>query len=268
MSALTDTDLWLRRFHPAPEAATRLVCLPHAGGAATYFFGVSKALSPEIDVLAAQYPGRQDRLREPGVPSVHDLADRLAAAVLPLADRPIAIFGHSLGASVGHELALRLEAEGVVPTGLFASGRRAPHLNRGGRTHLEDDAGLVAAVRKLGGTESALFDDPDVLAMVLPSIRNDYVAAETYRYRPGPGLRCPIVALVGDADPKVTVAEAGAWAEHTPEFELATYPGDHFYLNQHAHDVQRRLRAHAKAVVTGRREPSHATDVSFRRLRG
>jgi surfactin synthase thioesterase subunit len=45
----------------------------------------------------------------------------------------------------------------------------------------------VAAVRGLGGTESALFDDRDVLAMVLPAIRNDYVAAETYRYRPGPG---------------------------------------------------------------------------------
>lgn len=251
---MTDTGLWLRRFHPAPEAAMQLVCLPHAGGAATYFFGISKSLCPAIDVLAVQYPGRQDRRREPGIPSIHDLADRLLAAVLPLTDRPIALFGHSLGASVGYELALRLQAEGLVPTGLFVSGRRPPHLSRDDRTHLEDDAGLVAAVRGLGGTESALFDDPDVLAMVLPAIRNDYVAAETYRYRPGPGLRCPIVALVGDADPKVTVGEAGEWAAHTKAgFDLVTYSGDHFYLNEHAPDIQQRLRAHAKAAARGSR---------------
>lgn len=246
---MSDTDLWVRRFHPADEAATQLLCLPHAGGSASYFFGVAKALSPEIDVLAVQYPGRQDRLREPGIPSIHELADRLVEAIKPLTGRPMALFGHSLGASLAFELAVRLQDVGVTPTGLFASGRRAPHRNRLERAHLADDAGLVAAVRELGGTESALFDDPDVLAMVLPAIRNDYTAAETYTYRPSPKLRCPVVALIGDADPKVSLDEAQDWAEHTEsDFELVSYSGDHFYLNQHFPDILRRIRAHAGAV--------------------
>src|SRR5438067_7248458 len=43
---------WFRRFHAAPEAKARLVCLPHAGGSATFYFPVSGALAPDIEVLA------------------------------------------------------------------------------------------------------------------------------------------------------------------------------------------------------------------------
>jgi pyochelin biosynthesis protein PchC len=244
---MTDTDLWIRRFHPADGAATRLLCLSHAGGSASYFFPVSRALSPEIDVLAAQYPGRQDRLREPCLRSVDDLADGLVAALAPLLDRPITIFGHSLGATLGFEVALRLERTGAMPTALFASGRPAPHRTRQERTHLGTDAEIVANIKRLGGTDTALLADEDVLSMVLPAVRADYTAAETYTYRPGPRLSCPIVALTGDSDPKVTGEEADAWREHTSaDFELVTYPGEHFYLNDHTPDILRRISAHVR----------------------
>lgn len=246
---MTDTDLWVRRFHPADEAATQLLCLSHAGGSASYFFGVSKSLSPEIDVVAAQYPGRQDRLREPCLRSISDLADRLVAALKPLTARPITIFGHSLGAVLGFEVARRLEAEGVPPTALFASGRVAPHSPPEGRDHLLDDAGLVAAVKNLGGTDTVVLDDKDLLAMVLPAIRADYTAVETYAYRPGPRLTCPIIALTGNNDPKVTVEGADAWREHTTgAFELVVYPGAHFYLNDHVPDILHRIRAHTRSI--------------------
>lgn len=251
---MTDTDLWVRRFHPADDAATRLLCLSHAGGSASYFYGVSAALSPEIDVLAVQYPGRQDRLREPCLRSIHDLADGLVAAIEPLTDRPLTIFGHSLGATLGYEVARRLEQSGFIPAALFASGRPAPHRTRSERTHLRDDAGLIAAMKQLGGTDAALFADEDVLAMVMPAIRGDYTAAETYTHIPGPRLSCPIFALTGDDDPKVTVAEADAWREHTGrEFELSVFPGGHFYLNDVVPDILGKIRAHTRSVSVSRR---------------
>ncbi|MEV0902713.1 alpha/beta fold hydrolase [Actinoplanes sp. NPDC049802] len=241
----TDTELWVRRFHPADGAPIRLLCMPHAGGSASYFFRVAKALAPEIDVLAVQYPGRQERFSEPGLTSAREMADRLVEAVLPLLDRPIALFGHSLGATVGFEVALRLQERGIVPAAFFASGRRAPHLSSFARTHLRDDAGLIADVRALAGTDSWLLEDEDVLRMVLPAIRSDYIAAETYEYRPGPRLRCPIVAIIGDDDPRVTVEQADAWREHTGAgFELDVHPGGHFYLNDHVDAVLRRITEH------------------------
>ena len=72
----TDTAKWIRRFQPAPEATARLVCFPHAGGAASYYFSVAKRLAPAIEVLAVQYPGRQDRRTEPCAESVQELAEQ------------------------------------------------------------------------------------------------------------------------------------------------------------------------------------------------
>ncbi|SDH51459.1 Surfactin synthase thioesterase subunit [Actinokineospora alba] len=241
---LPTDDLWVRGFHPAPAAAHRLVCLPHAGGAASYYFPLSKALSPDVDVLAVQYPGRQDRAAEPLVDSVHELADRLADVIAPRVDRPLSLFGHSMGAAVAFELASRLQERGITAHRLFASGRRAPSLVREGeRVHEADDAGVISAMKRLGGVDTALFDVPELVELILPSVRNDFRAVETYRARSGPPLDTPIVALTGDDDPTTSVEEARGWASHTSVgFSLEVYSGGHFFLNEHMGAVVGRIR--------------------------
>lgn len=230
-----DAGLWLRRFHPADDAASLVVCFPHAGGSASYFFPMARALSPAADVLAVQYPGRQDRRHEPGVDNIDELADAVRAELGPWLDRPLVLFGHSMGATLAFEVARRLEREGTVPAALVVSGRRAPSRHRKETVHLRDDDGLVSELKKLNGTESALFGDEELLRMVLPAIRVDYKAAETYEFRGGPALRAPIHALVGEDDPEAPVDDARAWQEHTTgAFALRTFPGGHFYLDTHA----------------------------------
>ncbi|WP_069883441.1 thioesterase II family protein [Streptomyces luteocolor] len=227
----------IRRFHPS-DAGVRLVCFPHAGGAASYFFPVSRQLSGVADVLAVQYPGRQERRKEPLVASVDELADTLAEELLQWADRPLAFFGHSMGSLVGFEVARRLERKDIRLVSFFASGRAAPSLSRDEGVHRRDDAGLLRKVKELGGTSGGLLDDPDVVEMLLPAIRNDYRAVETYKLTPGEPLNCPLVVLTGDADPMVTVEEAKGWQDFsTGEFELHTYTGGHFYLDVHAASV-------------------------------
>ncbi|MFF2330065.1 MULTISPECIES: thioesterase II family protein [unclassified Streptomyces] len=110
--------LWLRRFHPAPDRAVRPVCLPHAGGAASFFFPLSRALSADLDVLAVQYPGRQDRWQEKGVESLDELARQVYESIAPLADRPLALFGHSMGATLAFEVARLLEQRAGGRTGV------------------------------------------------------------------------------------------------------------------------------------------------------
>jgi surfactin synthase thioesterase subunit len=241
------TGAWVRRFHPAPDAPHRLVCFPHAGGSASFYFPVSRAMSPGADVLAIQYPGRQDRRGEPCADSIPALADALVSEVRPWFDRPVTFFGHSMGASLAFELASRLEAEGHVLHGLFASGRRAPSTVRDERVHLLDDDGLIADITRLSGTDTQVLGDPEILRMILPSVRADYRAAETYRWTPGPRLSCPVFALTGDADPQVTLEEARAWGEHTSGgFTLKTFPGGHFFLNAQAAQVMASITAHLR----------------------
>lgn len=201
----------------------------------------TRDLTPRVEVLAVQYPGRQDRYQEPCLTSVDDFADQIGAALADLewadgadGERPLALFGHSLGASVAFEPTRRLEAAGRKPAVLFVSGRRAPSRHGTGTVHLRPDNGLLAELRTLDGTDSPLLADPDVVRMILPALRNDYRAAETYQYRPGPPLTTPVCAFMGESDPRVDHDDMRAWQEHTGGgFELFGYPGGHFYLKDH-----------------------------------
>jgi surfactin synthase thioesterase subunit len=243
---------WLRRFATAGEAAPRLVCFPHAGGSASFYRPFAQALSPAIDVLAVQYPGRQDRRAEPCLTAIPVLAGLICDVLAGVLDRPVAFLGHSMGAVVAFEVARLLQPGWPgQPVRLFVAGRRAPTRWRPEDIHTRDDDGVVAAVKALGSAESSLLDDDEIRAMALPAIRADYRAVETYEYRPGEPLSCPITALIGADDPLVSLKEARDWEQQAPPgaFDLRVLPGGHFFLAQHASAI---VPALVKACLTSR----------------
>lgn len=230
-----DTAQWLRDFREAPDATVRLVCFPHAGGSASYFWPLSTALSATVDVRAIQYPGRQDRRGEALVDTIAELADRITEVLEDDGGLPTAFFGHSMGATVAYEVARRRENRGRTLKCLFASGRRAPGLLPRAPVPMSTDADALAEMKRLSGTDTRLLDDDEMLQVFLPVVRNDFHAAETYRHQPGPELHCPIVALRGHADPHVFTPDADHWRNHTTaSFTTYTFDGGHFYLdNRH-----------------------------------
>jgi len=229
---------WVRRFHPASDPRARLVCFPHAGGSASSFFPVSRAMAPSVEVICLQYPGRQDRRTEPCLDDVGAFADAATSALASWTDLPLVLFGHSLGATIAFETARRLQASGKEVGALFASGRRGPTTERDERVHQLPDDGLLAELRRMSGTAGAVLGDDELVRMIMPALRADYRAAETYRHSPGETLRCPITVLVGDTDPKVTADEARDWADHTTgPFAMTTFPGGHFFLQDHQQEI-------------------------------
>jgi pyochelin biosynthesis protein PchC len=228
---MTDDRRWIRRYRAAPEAAVRLVCFPHAGGGASYYRPLAMTLSPAVEVLAVQYPGRQDRVSEPGIDDFAELADRTTAVLRSTVDRPVALFGHSMGSLLAFEVAKRLEADGVAPLVLFASAKRPPGRPDPELPRSTTDEELIAEITALDGTEARLLDDEDMREMFLPALRADYRALASYRPEPGHRLACPVVAMTGDDDDRVSVDEAALWASHTTGgFDLHVFPGGHFYL--------------------------------------
>ncbi|MFS8104518.1 alpha/beta fold hydrolase [Lentzea alba] len=206
----------------------RVVCLPHAGGAASFFGSWGDETSAEV--LAVQYPGREDRLGDAFPADVTALAGEIAAA-LPT-DLPIVLFGHSLGAIVAYEVARALEfRHGVGPAHLVVSGRRAPSDPPGGDVHRWSDDQLVDELVRLGGTDGGVLRVPEARSVFLPAIRADFRIAETYRHSPGPEPSCPLTAVIGTEDTEVDAEQARRWAGHTTgEFALHLLPGGHFYL--------------------------------------
>ncbi|MFE4690182.1 thioesterase II family protein [Streptomyces sp. NPDC056749] len=237
-------ERWIHHYHPSPGATARLVCFPHAGGSAGFYYSLSALLHPRVEVLAVQYPGRQERRTEPPAPDIASLARAVADVLAPTWDEPAAFFGHSMGAVVAYETARLLEsATGAGPSALFASGRRAPSTSRDERLHLSDDRTLLAEVARQGGTPPALLSDPDLVAMILPSLRADYRAVERYGHLPGARITAPVTVLVGTEDPKVTSREARAWQDHTDgTTEVLEFSGGHFFLGAHEERISMLIR--------------------------
>ncbi|MFD9895047.1 thioesterase II family protein [Amycolatopsis sp. NPDC059027] len=256
MVLIGQDDPWLRCFTSGQRAAVRLVCFPHAGGTAGFYRDWQTALPPDVELRVVQYPGREERINDPCVDDMAELADRITAAVLPLATRPLVLFGHSMGAAVAYEVALRLEERRRPPERLLVSAHPAPHRQRGGSVHLLDDDGLVAELRGLGGTGTGVLDNAALREVVLPAVRGDYRLIENYRPRAVRPLATPVVGLLADRDGEATHDEMSDWAlATTGRFELRVFPGEHFYLVGHRHAV-------IEEILRGLRLP-HAGRVSW-----
>lgn len=242
------TTDWIRRYRPSPSSSARLVCFPHAGGSASFFFPISKRFGSDVDVVALQYPGRQDRRHEPLIDTIGELSDRIAAELLELTAKPTVFLGHSMGAVLAFETAWRLEKTAVAsPRALVVSGARAPGRRRA-RTHEPDDDDILADLKKLGGTEFGLLDD-ELLRMTLPAIRSDYRAIGDYTCPPGRTVHCAVTALTGDSDPRTTVEDVEAWRTHTSgPFRHVVLPGGHFFLIDQQDSVNAQIARELAAV--------------------
>lgn len=238
------TSAWFPRVPGRIPAARRLFCFPYAGGGAGIFRGWRTRLPDDVELCPVQYPGRENRLRETPHRSIHTLAAEVVRMLPPLLDLPFAFFGHSMGALVAFEAARELRRRGFPrPFHLVVSGAAAPHLPREGASHLLDDEGLVEEVRRMNGTPEGVFEHPELMRILLPLIRADLAACETYAHHDEAPLECSITALAGAADELVRPERMEEWGAHTRgAFELEVVPGDHFFIDRHPAPLLSTLR--------------------------
>jgi surfactin synthase thioesterase subunit len=227
-------DRWFSHPDPRPAADVRLFCLPHAGSGASVFRPWPAAFGPRVEVVAVQLPGREQRMRERPVIEPARVADAIAGE----ADRPFAIFGHSMGGRLAFEVARELRRTGrQLPLRLYASGTNPPHLPTAGPfagLSTVADEELMTRLAEAGGVPQEVLAVPELFALFLPVLRADLGWVDDYTLVEEPPLPMPVVAFAGETDPVATPELMRTWDRHTEAaFTLHTFPGGHFFLHEH-----------------------------------
>ncbi len=227
---------------PPTNARSLLFCLPYAGGGASAFRAWPKAFPSEVGIQAVQLPGRESRISEDGDFSAAQIAD----AILRRADRPYAIYGHSMGGRLGFEVVRELRRRGATqPARLYVGGSRPPdqveplsELARVG------DDELIVRVIALGGVAPEVFEVPELRELVLPTLRADFGWIDRYRFAEEDPVPVPLTAFAGATDAHAPADELAGWARHAGAgFDLQTLPGGHFFLNEHLDVLADRILA-------------------------
>lgn len=224
---------WVKFPPSSSKARLLLFCFPFAGGSARIFETWQNAFPETIAVCPIQYPGRGNRLREQPFMQMEPLVAAVAAGLIPFLDRPFAFFGHSMGAMISFELARYLRKEdNPLPAHLFLSGCRALQFpDRSAIPYDLPEPEFIEELRSLNGTPPEVLEHPELMQLLLPTLRADFSVVQTYSYVSGPPLPCAISIYGGVADPLLPREDLEGWREQTTGmFSLRMFPGDHFFL--------------------------------------
>ena len=212
----------------------RLICLPFAGGGAATYRPWSRFLPDDVEIVSVQLPGRELARNGRPLDSIDAMAGAAHATVRSATDVPYALFGHSMGALVAFELASALEHDGCrPPEALFVSGRRPPdETDVATPVHALPDAEFLDELqRRYGGVPDAVRSEPELLALLLPGLRADVRALETYRIADDTRISCPVHVYGGRDDTRPRPDQLEGWSRRTEQpVRVRLFAGGHFFV--------------------------------------
>lgn len=182
------------------------------------------------------------------VPLVSDLAQ----ALKPELNSPFALFGYSLGALIGFELARELRWRyNLVPSKVFAASFPAPHFRaRDPGIQRLSNAEFISWLRRLGATPAHVFENQDVLEVFLPILRADFSIYDRYEYIEEEPLNCPISVFAGLQDKNINQESLEDWKLHTSgDFRLHMFTGMHFFIHRNLSAVLSRIDQEIELVL-------------------
>ena len=242
---------WITCPHPNPDATCRLFCLPFAGGGASTYRLWAPGLPSWIEVCPCQLPGREDRYREAAFTNLIALSRALSRELTPYLDKPYAIFGHSLGALLAFELARSLRhAQAPPPLAMLLSAYPAPHVPPERPIHELPDVEFIEEMRRMQGTPDKVLANREMMEFMLPILRADFQACDTYVNTPEPPLSCPFFMFGGAEDVDIGEPDLERWREHTAgTFTVEMLPGTHFFVQSQRDRLLAAIGGHLARLI-------------------
>jgi surfactin synthase thioesterase subunit len=245
-------DTVVVRSRRIPGAVRTLICLGFCGGGTGPYLSWTEVMPPGTELAAVCYPGREGRFTEDFARDWDELAQDAVAAVESAADRPYALFGHSMGGWMAFDVASRIgDRGGPAPEALIVSAANSP--SRGLMpqdmfpAQQDADSSLLDWMRSFGLLPGHVLAEPDLLEMAVELMRADIRVRDSFYYRGGATVAVPLQVFTGKADPAIDPCSAGQWRKLTSgTFRHDELPGGHFYTPEVWAGLPARMIALAK----------------------
>ena len=231
-------------------ARHRIFFIPYAGAGASISGPYHLQLQPEIDLIALQFPGRENRIEEDPIDCMTSMIEVTSKQILPFLDMPFSFWGHCSGALIAYELINKInELVQVSPQRLIVSASAAPHAAKSILPvdyQSLSDIDFIDAIDSLMG--NAFAEDAaqqQLVKIYLPGLRADFKLYENYHIDQPRPLECPIYALGGNQDKLVNQTHLEAWRNYSSSAFQLTMLSDahHYFINSHINEVSHQLKA-------------------------
>ncbi|SFR28724.1 Surfactin synthase thioesterase subunit [Lentzea waywayandensis] len=218
-----------------PGAEVRLLMFHHAGGSAMSYLPLARALPQECEPVLFELSGRGMRPEVAPPGDFRAALDDLLPAVVSVVDRPVVVFGHSLGALLAHSLVSSLPAEQrklvrAVVVSAFTSPTDA--LAEADPLVVRSRAQLLAELESRGGCPPELFEDDELREHAITLLGHDLHLADTYVVAPPWDGDVDYHVWYGRQDEHLDVDAVERWEASTPRPPVVRgFRGGHFYLD-------------------------------------
>ncbi|WP_082111491.1 thioesterase II family protein [Spirosoma radiotolerans] len=212
-------------------------CFPFAGGNKYSYRDMVNASAQLMDMVVLEPPGRGARMNEPLLTSLDEIVEDGYNQLVKAIDwnHPYAIYGHSMGATVGYLVTRRLIKAGLPqPIHLFFTGRPGPSVGRSGApSYLLDDAEFIERVQRLGGLPDEILNEKDLMDFYMPILKADFHALDRFVYAAHQTpLDIPMDVIIGMQE-DIMLEQALAWKkESSAAVSVKQLPGNHFFIHQ------------------------------------
>lgn len=223
------------------DEKVKLFCLPFAGGTASVYAGWKRYLHQSIELIPVELAGRGIRIKEPCYKSVNEAINDIYVQMKPyLSGCEYALFGHSMGGLLAYEMYYFLKKTGhKMPKHIFISGKAPVHMQENDKLfHTMPDDEFINEIYKLGGTQTQVFAEKQLLNLFLPILRNDFKITETYSYlKRQEKISCDISIFYGSEDSMVK-GDIREWEIHSQgKCNFYEFNGGHFFINDYLSNV-------------------------------
>lgn len=218
----------------------KLFCFPFSGGSSAIYLSLFKRISPQIEILPVELPGRSKRFSEKPLECLESAALDLYQGISDNLDNSYAFFGHSLGCLLIYELMQIIARNNrECPIHIFLSGGIPPHFKGKTDLHTYSDQEFLTEIIRMGGIPESIVENKEFLNFFLPLIRSDYKMYETYTAKADFfKFPCAITALSGTKDYLANFESSKNWSLYTMKScSHKLFEGDHFFIKSHSEEV-------------------------------